>query len=317
MRFGLFAGFCLIGTLCACGSDSNAAVQPIPLVDAGRAATDSAVVAPLCTAASARLRVVAGNLTSGNGQSYNSGAGGRIFKATAPDVALIQEFNVGDNSEPVVRAFVQRYFGESYTYTRGTGDIPNGVISRFPIAEQGTWVDPEISNRTHAWAKIVLPGGKVLLAVSVHLKAGSATTTRFNEAQALNANLAQTPADYTVIGGDFNTESHSERALTELGASVSVSGPYPADESGNDNTSGNRTKPYDRVLPSASLAALAVPAVLGNTTFASGAVFDTRVFSDIAAFAACGDDAVKATDSAEPNMQHMAVLRTFELRCRQ
>src|SRR5689334_16517688 len=53
-----------------------------------------------------RVRVMAGNLTSGNNQSYDPGEGIRIFQGTHPDVALVQEFNYGTNSATDIRHFV-------------------------------------------------------------------------------------------------------------------------------------------------------------------------------------------------------------------
>ena len=45
------------------------------------------------SAVAQRIRIVAGNITSGNGQNYNEGHGIRIFQGLKPDIILIQEFN--------------------------------------------------------------------------------------------------------------------------------------------------------------------------------------------------------------------------------
>ena len=52
----------------------------------------------------------------------------------------------------------------------GSGDIPNGIISRYPIVASGSWVDTVQSqpNRGFAWAQIALPGTNDLYVVSVH-----------------------------------------------------------------------------------------------------------------------------------------------------
>ena len=50
-------------------------------------------------ASALRVRVMAGNLSSGNRQSYDPGEGGRLFQGARPDVALIQEFNFGSGSD--------------------------------------------------------------------------------------------------------------------------------------------------------------------------------------------------------------------------
>src|SRR5688572_26692774 len=73
-----------------------------------------------------RLRVMAGNLTSGSSPSYDHGAGIRIFQALAPDVALVQELKYGAGP----RAFVDTAFGTEYQLVMGAGSIPNAVVSR-------------------------------------------------------------------------------------------------------------------------------------------------------------------------------------------
>lgn len=301
-----------------CGNSATPALPPTP-VDAGihdAAAPDAGPTPPVCTASEFHARFVAGNLTSGNNQSYKDGPGGRIFKALRPDVALIQEFNLGAGGDEAIKSFVQRYFGPEYVYTRSTGDIPNGVISRWPIVESGNWVDPEVTNRTHAWARILLPGGRSLLAVSVHLKAGSEESTREREAQALVGNIGATNVDYLLLGGDFNTSVRSERMVNVLNTPLSTTPPYPVDEQGNEATSGNRSKPYDWVLVNASMRIFEQPVKLGGLSFPTGLVFDTRVFSAISALSTVGDpDAVLPEDSAASNMQHMAVVRDFVIPC--
>ena len=39
----------------------------------------------------------------------------------------------------------------------GSLQIPNGIISRFPIIESGSWDDPVLNNREFAWAHLRLP----------------------------------------------------------------------------------------------------------------------------------------------------------------
>lgn len=111
-----------------------------------------------------------------------------------------------------------------------------------------------------------------------------------------------------VVGGDFNTSSRTEAALGTFSSRLSTAPPYPADDNGNGNTNASRSKPYDWVLPSPGLRAKEVPVVIGAAQFEAGLVVDTRVFSPI------GDLAPAATsDSAAPEMQHMAVVRDFFL----
>src|SRR4051812_42931062 len=68
--------------------------------------------------ADTRIRVVTGNISSGNDQSYDPGHGIRIFRGLKPDVALIQEFNFGDNSTRAIRSFVDTAFGKEFHYFR-------------------------------------------------------------------------------------------------------------------------------------------------------------------------------------------------------
>lgn len=255
-----------------------------------------------------RLRVMAANTTSGNRQSYDPGEGLRIFQGVHPDVALIQEFNYGDNSDTAIRGFVNTAFGSSFSYYRERGaQIPNGVASRYPILASGSWTDPRVSNRSFAWARIDIPGTPDLWAVSVHLLTSSASN-RDLEAKALVIEIQKAvPAgDYLVIGGDLNSGTRTEACLTSFSAVVSVTAPFPADNLGNTNTSGSRSKPHDWVMPSPNLRSLAAPVTIGTHSFPSGLVVDSRVYSPLSELSP-----VMTADSAASNMQHMAVVEDF------
>jgi len=258
------------------------------------------------------VRVVASNLTSGNHQSYSAdngnhsnpeGAGARILKGLKPDVVLMQEFNT---SVPA-RQWVNATFGEGFSFfIEADAQIPNGVVSRYPIVESGEWKDANVPNRDFAWAKIALPNGKFLWAVSVHLYSKK-PDVRVLEAKALLADIREKipDADLLVLGGDFNAQGKSEACVRELGR-VFDHGGDPADASGGVNTNAPRNKPYDWVLADKELAACAVPVRIGAAQFSHGLVFDSRVFKPLADVAP-----VQAADSAAPNMQHMAVVRDF------
>ncbi len=256
-----------------------------------------------------RLRVAAANLTSGTKQSWDPGEGARILTGLDLDVVLAQELNVGGNTEQELEAFARQILGPTATAAREPSvGLPNGVLSRYPILEHGSWDDPETTNRELAWARVDVPGDRDLLAVSVHLLTSSATK-RDLEAKTLAARLGQLSGEpFVVVAGDFNTTSRDEPCIATLGAVLSVSGPYPADAAGNDHTNANRTKPYDWVLPSAALRAFEVPVVLGGQVFTSGLVFDSRVFTPLSAVAPA-----QANDSGADGMQHMAVVREFYL----
>lgn len=254
-----------------------------------------------------RLRVMAGNLTSGTNQSYDLGHGARIFDALDPDVVLVQEFNAVD-----LPAFVRNSFGAEFVWARGgpTEQIPNGVISRYPIVTSGTWADSRAhGTRGFTWALIDVPGATDLFAVSVHLSTASGSN-RTAQAAALVARVRAEapPGAWVVIGGDFNTGSRNEGALSTLSQVVVTAGPYPADRNGNTNTSASRSKPYDWVLVGPGLHARAVPTVVGSQRFDNGFVADTRVFQPV-------DELAPAlrSDSGAKSMQHMGVVRDFDL----
>jgi endonuclease/exonuclease/phosphatase family metal-dependent hydrolase len=254
------------------------------------------------------IRLMGANITSGNGQSYDPGEGIRIFQGTHPDVAMIQEFNYGNNSATDIRSFVDTAFGPSFSYYRETGmQIPNGIISRWPIIQSGDWVDTQVSNRAFAWARIDVPGPKDLWVVSVHLLT-SGSSVRNTEATNLSTFIkANVPAgDYLAIGGDFNSDTRSEALFTAFSSVVTTSGPYPADRNGNTNTNATRAKPYDHVLVDSDLRAYQTATVIGASSFSAGMVADTRVYSPISEISPA-----KSTDSGATNMQHMAIVKDF------
>lgn len=263
------------------------------------------------------IRVVAANLTSGNQQTYSpdngnhsnpEGAGARILKGLKPDVVLIQEFN----TTIPVRQWVNQTLGEEYSFIQETYEevpnfIPNGVISRYPIIESGEWDDPTQTNRDFAWAKIRLPNGKNLWAVSVHLYSQK-PGIRAEEAKALLEKITTLipKEDLVVLGGDFNTRSREEACVKALYEFFRNAEHEPADQAGDENTNAKRNRPYDWVLADAELEATAAPVKIGGTEFSGGLVFDSRVFTPLADV-----PPVQQTDSAAPNMQHMAVVRDF------
>ena len=257
-----------------------------------------------------RIRIVAANVTSGNRQSYDPGEGKRILQGLTPDVVLIQEFNYGDNSAASIRTFVDDTFGPQFNYVRETGaQIPNGVISRFPILASGNWPDTNVNNRSFVWARLDIPGPSELFVVSVHLLT-SGSSQRNSEANQIVARLEANvpPGDYVVIGGDLNTDNRSEACYRTFSSVVSTSGPWPADGRGVEGTNASRSKPYDNVLVSADLRDLQVPVVIGTSTFPNGLVVDTRVYTPISDLAPA-----RTSDSGASNMQHMAVVRDFVL----
>ncbi|MFM2082123.1 MAG: hypothetical protein RL380_814 [Verrucomicrobiota bacterium] len=254
------------------------------------------------------VRLMAANL-NGNVQSISAEAI-NIYKGLKPDVVCIQEFNYNNNTAADFRALLDDAFGTNFVYYRETTSlqIPNGIISRYPILASGRWQDTEVSNRGFAWARLDLPGTNDLYAVSVHLKAGSSDasirTTQANNLKALI--LSNFPANaWIVIGGDFNAYSRTEAAITTL-ATVCVDKPIPTDaESGGDNDTNNgRSNPYDYVLISAPMTNYLTNVVFATHSFSNGLVFDSRVYTPLS-------DVSPVVSSDSSLAQHMAVLKDF------
>lgn len=259
------------------------------------------------------LRVMAANLTSGNQQSYLD-PGIRIFQGLQPDIVCVQEFNYGGSSPAELRSFVDTAFGTNFHFIRESEsgyDIPNGIISRWPILAGGSWDDSAAPNRGFAWAQIDLPETtNDLYVVSVHLLTANASTRNAEATQLRNLILTHFPADaWIIVGGDCNTDSRAEACLTTFKTFLSDS-PRPHDGSleSNENTNASRQKPYDYVLPSFSLTNFLTPVVVGARAFPNGLVFDSRVYSPLSAVAP-----VQAADSGALNMQHMGVIKDFVL----
>nr|WP_216627550.1 lamin tail domain-containing protein [Corallococcus exercitus] len=277
-------------------------------VEAEAEAAAPELVAREDSLANVRLRLMAANLSSGTGQDYNPGHGIRIFQGTDADVVMIQEFNYQTDSAADIRAFVDTAFGTGFSYYREAGaQIPNGIISRYPIIAAGEWDDTQVSNRDFAWARIDIPGPKDLWAISVHLLTTSSSirnTEASNLVKFINANVPA--SDYLVIGGDFNTGSRSEACFSTFSSVVSTASPYPADRNGNGNTNAGRSSPYDHVLVDSDLRAYQTAVVIGSSSFANGLVADTRVYSPISEISPA-----LSGDSGASGMQHMGVIKDF------
>jgi endonuclease/exonuclease/phosphatase family metal-dependent hydrolase len=287
------------------------ALFSVTLMACGSAELDRVDGVPLSTqefALSVPVRLMAANITSGNLQSYDPGNGIRIFQGTRPDVVMLQEFNYGDNSATAIRQFVNTAFGTSFSYYReGGAQIPNGVISRWPIIASGEWDDNQVTNRDFAWARIDVPGPKDLWVVSVHLLTSSSSVRNTEATNLVNFIKANIPTgDYLAIGGDFNTGSRSEACFSTFSQVVTTSSPYPADRNGNTNTNASRGSPYDHVLVDSDLRQYQVATVIGGSTFSAGLVADTRVYSPISEISPA-----VSSDSGATNMQHMAIIKDF------
>ena len=258
------------------------------------------------------LRVMAANITSGNYQSYET-AGIHIFQGLKPDLVAIQEFRYNaSSSDAQLRQLVDVAFGTNFSYYREPGyNIPNGIVSRWPILEAGSWDDPLVNDRGFAWARIDLPGTNDLYVVSVHLYSSGSATDRNTEATTIK-NLIENnfPAGaWVIVGGDFNTGSRTESAVTTFQTFLSDR-PVPTDNAtpGNPDTNEPRNKPYDYLLPAFSLTNYLTSVALPSRSFDNGLVFDSAVFTPLSDV-----PPVAVGDSHTTGMQHMPVIKDFLL----
>lgn len=254
------------------------------------------------------VKIMAANISSGNYQSYED-QGIRIFQGLQPDIVLIQEFTYRDGT---LRDLVDTAFGTEFSYMveGGSGTIPNGIVSRYPIVDSGEWDDPYLTDRDFAWAIIDIPGDIHLQCVSVHLKAdGGSAGTRTLQVQELLGLIEDhfDPQAYIVIGGDLNTQNTSENALVILEEVMAVESHVPVDQLGNRNTSEPRTKPYDWLVPNDLLDACHTTLTIGASVYPEGLVFDSAVYTPLSEV-----HPVQYGDSHDNFMQHMAVMKAFD-----
>lgn len=273
------------------------------------------------TPAGLRIRLVAANLTSGSDQSWDPGHGIRILQGLRGDVVMVQEFNYGSNTTQDYRRFTDQACGTGCSWSVGRGQIPNGIVSRWPVVESGAWDDPNIDNRDLDWARIDLPGSKDLVVVSVHLHT-SPSSDQVKAAQV----VAQKVVEYRrahpgccwyVVGGDFNgtaAVSSSGFGAWQGEDVFHVLPPHPVGEDGSIQTNRNRSSQYDFVLLDTELVRYQVPAcfepVQGDgpdRCYPPGLVFDTRDFSQ--AILDAWFPPSLTSDSNASNMQHMAVVK--------
>jgi len=261
------------------------------------------------------LRVMSANL-NGNTQNYQPFAL-RIFEGLKPDVVAIQEFNydstngLGNNTPAAFREMIDTAFGTNFVYMRETGsyNIPNGIISRYPILASGQWTDSLVNDRGFAWAQIDLPGTNELYVVSVHLYSSGTATDRNTEAAAIKTQIQNNfpAAAWVVVAGDFNTSSRSEAAISTFSTFLSDSPiPTDAEAGGNPDTNDPRNKPYDYVLPSFSMTNALTNVVFASHSFSNGLVFDSQIYTPLS-------DVAPVMQGDSSNAQHMAVLKDFTI----
>jgi endonuclease/exonuclease/phosphatase family metal-dependent hydrolase len=267
---------------------------------------------PVLIRAQSNVRVMAANL-NGNTQSYQPFAL-RIFQGLASDVVAIQEFNytstngLGVNTSAAFREMIDTAFGTNFVYYReplsGGGDIPNGIISRYPIINSGSWTDTLVANRGFAWAQIDLPGTNDLYIVSVHFLTSSSGNRATEAANLKTLMQANFPANaWLVVAGDFNAGTRTEACVTTFNGYLTDS-PIPVDNLGNPDTSANRNSAHDYVLPSLSFTNFETATVLPSHSFPDGLVFDSRVYTPLS-------DVPPVLQADSGNAQHMAVIKDF------
>ena len=168
-----------------------------------------------------------------------------------------------------------------------------------------------MSDRDFAWAVIDIPGPKHLQVVSVHLKAGTdSASIRASEANFLKNNVENNfnLSDYIIIGGDLNTYSTTETCINTFETFLSATNHRPQDQESNRNTNAGRNHPYDWVMPNALLDAVHTDLVIGSSHYPNGLVFDSRVYTPLSEVSP-----VRYSDSDVSGMQHMAVMKAFDV----
>ena len=276
---------------------------------------------------SIQIRIVAGNITSGNKQSYDPGHGIRIFKALKPDIALVQEMNYKNNSASDYKNFAQEIVGTNYyavdnkqKCNNNKCNIPNGIVSKYPITDSDSWDDPNIHDRALLWAIIDIPGKKDIFAISVHLHT-KPPSDQVKAAQVIVDEIKKLESSkpgryYYVVGGDFNGPAAVSSDGFGKNNTFYVDGPDPVDEKGNSNTDSGRDDHYDFVLADYQLHGFQIPVVYYSSedstktkTYENGFVFDTRLYNQSVL-----DEyfyPADKNDSGASQMQHMAVVKDF------
>lgn len=269
-----------------------------------------------------KIRAMAANITTGKQQSYDPGHGIRIFKAVKPDVVMIQEFRYGNNTASDIDTMVKDAFGPEYSYVRGQYDnvkrIPNGIISRYPIIDSGSWESNVVPDRDWDWALVDLPGSKELLVVSLHLHTKNNSQEIPPLTRAIETKIAEDKANgltyYVMIGGDFNSGSVLT-SNTDLRRVVYTSfgseSTRPQDQNGNTRTNESRRKLLDVLLVDRELQEKEVPVKIGRHSYPHGHVFDSRVYAERGELGDVPPVQANDCDGSFQN-QHMAVIREFQ-----
>jgi Endonuclease/Exonuclease/phosphatase family len=303
----------MVGTSCSVG---------IKCSDTHSEVTQDSTTIVVAFSGPINIRIVAANVSSGSFQSYDPGHGVRILQALLPDIVLVQEMNYLSNTDNNYKTFSNSIVETGYYALDSAGfDIPNGVISKWPILSSGYWDDPSLTNRELFWAEIDLPGDVDLFVISVHLHT-SPSSDQVAAAQVIvnevkNHKLSYPGKFYYVVGGDFNGPSSVSTSGFGEDNTFLINDPFPVDDNGNSDTNATRSSHYDFLLTDSSMSSFQVPVVFESNlagpqrTYVDGFVFDTRTFTQNILNEYFSPALI--SDSDAPSMQHMAVVKDYFL----
>lgn len=173
-----------------------------------------------------------------------------------PDVAVIDEVREPESFDELadrLGVYPYRFLGDAPPVNRR---IQTGIISRFPMLEQGQWHEfpvvlpgPEgetmrlAFRRAMPWSRLELPNGETLFVVAVHLKSRRAAAEEIPEAEPprrrrllgralsnliriaegaglrclLDETMDRKTADHYAVLGDFNDTSNSTAISLVMG----------------------------------------------------------------------------------------------------
>lgn len=179
------------------------------------------------------LRLVSLNVLWGQ-PGENPGPFARVFRATNPDVYLIQEWEQQRYSVGEIREWFRTHVdpdAEWNAMVTGVDGFGSGtaIVTHHPMTSKAPTAVPVATDRWDfpariAAATIETPAG-LLLAASVHFKAGGSLASdedarRLEEASSVHHLLAGMTAaaapDIVVLGGDFNLNGSTEIATRAL-----------------------------------------------------------------------------------------------------
>ncbi len=194
----------------------------------------NSVSAPASSIDEQPLTVVTWNIAHGRGPTFSDSEGGnqaqraeRLMKigdqvkSLEPDIVILNEVDFNcqwsggvNQAEQLAEAIPLGYRMEQSNFDLGLPGAMfrcgNAVLSRFPIKQalaveyfdSSTWEKIHGGKKRGALCSIVIPGGRVVNVVPIHLKSGS-ETVRVASMQRLLATLGENQS--AILAGDFNS----------------------------------------------------------------------------------------------------------------